>query len=80
MDVDWAAMDSADLKEKMGILIAVRAPDGRPATMPETPAAIYPAVLRDHFGSAQPLPPTRHRVFEGDDALYRFQDVAAKLK
>lgn len=78
--VPWAKLSGDQLREKMGILLAVRDPPGRPpATMPASPVQIYPAILRDHFGSRQPMPASRHYMFESDAALYRFEDVGARL-
>ena len=80
VQVPWTKLTRPQLEEKFGILMAVRAPDGaQPATMPQSPVQIYPAILRDYFGSDAPLPPSRHEVFESDDALYRFHDVAGRL-
>ncbi|HET9459627.1 MAG TPA: hypothetical protein VFO51_06580 [Sphingomicrobium sp.] len=79
VSVDWRHVDSPRLREKMGILMAVRGPAGPPATMPSSPVQIYPAILRDHFGSRQPLPENKHEVFESDSELYRFHDIASKL-
>lgn len=78
--VPWAELTPQQLREKMSILLAVRAPLGKPATMPSSPVQIYPAILRDHFGGRGPLPPSRHYVFESDRALYRFDDITAKLQ
>jgi hypothetical protein len=80
VSVNWENVPADKLREKMGVLMAVRSPSGPPATMPASPAQIYPAILRDHFGSGQPLKPSRHRIFANDGALYRFVDVSAKLK
>jgi Sulfatase. len=78
--VPWAELSGEQLREKMGILLAVRDPSGRPpATMPASPVQIYPAILRDHFGSRQPLPASRFFVFENDAALYRFEEVGMRL-
>ena len=78
--VPWRKLSKTQLQEKMAILLAVRAPSGRrPATMPTSPVQIYPAILKDHFGSSKPLPPSGHYVFESDTALYRFHDVGDRL-
>ena len=79
VSVDWAKVDSARLREKMGILMAVRGPSGPPATMPRSPVQIYPAILKDSFGSRHPLPANTHQVFESDSELYRFHDVEKTL-
>jgi hypothetical protein len=79
VSVDWARLDGNRLREKFGILLAVRAPSGPPRTMPDSPVQIYPAILIDHFGSRMPLPPSRHEVFESDHRLYTFRDVSTKL-
>ena len=77
--VAWTRLDPDRLREKMGILLAVRAPSGPPKTMPDSPVQIYPAILRDHFGRRQPLPPSRHEVFVSDWRLYTFRDVSRSL-
>jgi hypothetical protein len=78
--VEWTRVDSVRLREKMGILLAVRAPSGAPKTMPDSPVQIYPAILKDHFGGRQPLPESRHEVFESDARLYTFHDVDRSLR
>ena len=76
----WASLPVDKLRDKMAILLAVRGPSGPPRTMPASPVQIYPAILRDHFGSSAPLPPSRHAIFETDRALYRYTDVSSKLQ
>lgn len=78
--VPWSKLSSGQLREKMGILLSVRDPSGeRPATMPTSPVQIYPAILHDHFGSRQALPPSRHYVCKGERALYAFEEVSDRL-
>lgn len=78
--VPWHRLDKEQLREKLGILLAVRYPSRRaPATMPASPVQIYPALLRDHFGSPGPIPPSRHYLFQNDAALYQFEDISSKL-
>jgi hypothetical protein len=79
VSVPWTELPPKSLREKMAILLAVRGPDGAPPTMPTSPVQIYPAILHDFFGSARPLPPSRHYIFESDDQLYRFREVSGKL-
>ncbi len=76
----WTKLNAAQLQEKMGILLAVRGPVGPPVTMPESPVQIYPAVLNDHFGRNSALPRSTHEVYESEKQLYRFRDVAARLR
>ena len=78
--VPWTKLPPQKLREKMSILLAVRGPSGPPTTMPSSPVQIYPTILHDHFGSTEPLPPSRYVVFEGDQQLYRFQDVSKQLE
>jgi hypothetical protein len=79
--VPWTRLDKEQLREKMGILMAVRDPSGRaPKTMPVSPVQIYPAILKDHFGSRRPVPSSRHYVFRSDEALYHFDEIGAKLQ
>lgn len=77
--VEWTKLDPDRLREKMGILLAVRSPSGAPKTMPDSPVQIYPAILKDHFEGGQPLPPSSHEVFESDRRLYTFHDVSRSL-
>ena len=78
--VPWTQLTSEQLHEKMAILLAVRDPTGKPPlTMPQSPVQIYPALLRDHFGTLRQLPPSRNYVFVGDNALYQFEDVTDRL-
>lgn len=78
--VPWHRLDKEQLREKMGILLAVRYPSGRgPETMPVSPVQIYPALLRDHFGSPGLIPSSRHYLFRSDAALYQFEDISSKL-
>ena len=77
--VPWNDLPPQKLREKMSILLAVRGPDGPPATMPTSPVQIYPSILRDDFGSKRPLPPSRHFIFESDEQLYTFREVSRKL-
>lgn len=79
--VPWLRLSKAQLGEKMGILLAVRDPSGgAPQTMPVSPVQIYPAILKDHFGSHRPVPASRHYVFRSDAELYQFDDVGTKLQ
>lgn len=78
--VDWAGLDSGRLREKMGILMAVRFADGRAAPAPRSPVEIYPALLRAHFGGSAPNPPRHHYVFRGNSALYDFVEVGDRLR
>ena len=79
--VPWHRLDGEQLREKMGILLAVRDPSGQtPKTMPASPVQIYPAILKDHFGSRRPVPVSRHYVFRSDAALYQFDDIGTKLE
>lgn len=78
--VPWIKLTDSQLREKMGILLAVRDPSGRtPTTMPRSPVQIYPALLRDYFGYMRHLPPSRHYLFRSDDELYHFEDVTVRL-
>jgi hypothetical protein len=78
--VDWDKLPDAKLREKMSILLAVRSPDGPPKQMPEGPLQIYPAILKEHFGSRRPLPEARYYLFESDAQLYRFKEVTDRLQ
>lgn len=79
--VPWARLTPRQLRDKMGILLAVRGPDGVPRNMPASPVQIYPVILRDYFAAPKlPMPPSQHFIFEGDDALYRFIPVGDKLR
>lgn len=79
--VDWPHLSQGQLHEKMGILLAVRAPDGDSARdLPQSPVNIYPTLLRHHFGGTRSNAPDRHYLFEADNALYTFHDVTDRLK
>ena len=80
VSVDWPRISGGQLREKMGILIAIRPADGRPLPPVSSPVAIYPSLLRTYFGGTRPAPPERHFVFDGDRALYRFTEVSAALR
>jgi hypothetical protein len=73
--VDWTKLDEPALREKLGILMAVRAPGGSERDLPATPVNLYPTLLRNHFGSPMPNWPDRHLLYGSNQALYRFKDV-----
>lgn len=77
--VDWDGLDGPALQEKMGILFAIRHADGAAANMPTSPINIYPAILRQSFGSTMTDRPDRHLVFVDNGALYTFADVEDRL-
>lgn len=80
-EVPWQTISSAQLHEKVGILLSVRDVTGQPPrTMPQSPVQIYPALLQDHFGSKQPLPPSRHYLYIKDSERYNFADIGPRLK
>lgn len=74
--VDWTRVAEPELREKLGILMAVRAPGGSEAMLPRTPVNLYPTLLRRHFAGRRPDRPDRHLLFEGNKRLYRFKDVS----
>ena len=78
--VDWPNLDRAKLREKLGILMAIRHADGAPAPALQSPVNIYPVVLNHSFGGKIPLQPDRHLVFNREDALYTFTDVTGKIR
>lgn len=77
--VDWDGLAADALQEKMGILFAIRHADGGDANMPASPINIYPAILRQSFGSDMSDRPDRHMVFVDNGALYTFADVGDRL-
>lgn len=79
VSVEWTKVDRDRLREKMGILLAVRGPAGPPKIMPDSPVQIYPAVLAENFGSRRPIATSHHEVFESDGRLYTFHDVESTL-
>ncbi|MBC2777149.1 sulfatase-like hydrolase/transferase [Parasphingopyxis marina] len=79
VEVDWDNLDRAAIREKMGILFAVRHADGSTANIPASPINIYPAILRQSFGSAMENLPDRHLVFVSNGELYDYADVDALL-
>lgn len=79
VSVEWTKVDRERLREKMGILLAVRGPAGPPKVMPDSPVQIYPAILTENFASGRPIAPSNHEVFESDGRLYTFHDVKSTL-
>lgn len=77
--IDWARLSRPQLREKMGIMLAIRPPDGGRIDPPGSPVNIYPAILRGYFGGDRPNLPDRHFLFLADDALYTFRDVGPAL-
>jgi hypothetical protein len=75
--VDWTKVGEVHLREKLGILMAVRAPGDSEKDLAASPVNIYPTILRNHFGSGMPNWPERHLLFENNKALYRFKDVTS---
>lgn len=81
VQVPWTRLTQQQLHEKMAILLAVRDPARTADTVfPDSPVQIYPALLRNHFGSRKALPPSCHQVFVSDRELYRFADVGDELE
>ncbi len=78
--VDWARLSDDALREKMGILYAVRSPDGMTVTPQSSPVNLYRQLFNTGFGTHLPLLPERHLVFNSDAALYDFTDVGARLR
>ena len=80
--VNWSAVSSSDLKEKMAIFSAIYAPSIRPVSLtPEiTPVNTFRLILRDYFNVAiEPLP-DRFMVYENEANLYHFNDVTEILR
>ena len=80
VSVDWPRISGGQLREKMGILIAIRPADGRPLGPAVFAGRHLSVALRAYFGGSRPNPPERHLVFDGDRALYRFTDVSGALR
>lgn len=79
--VDWPRINQSQLHEKMGVLLAVKSPDGKSARdLPVSAVNLYPIVLHNHFGGAAPGLPDRHYLFVSDKALYTFDDVTERLR
>jgi len=79
VNVDWVTLSPAKLREKMSTLLAVRSPSGPPAQMPVSPVQIYPTMLRQYFGSQDPVPASRYFLFNSNTQIYRFEDVSKRL-
>lgn len=77
--VDWDELERPALREKFGILFAVRHADGARGNMPASPINIYPSILRQSFGSAMENLPDRHMVFVSNGELYTYADVADSM-
>lgn len=78
--VDWTQANDAQILEKLGILMAVRSPDGSDRDLPATPVNLYPRLLRNHFGGRIPDRPDRHLLFKHRTALYSFKDVTPMIR
>lgn len=79
--VNWRRINQSQLHEKMGVLLAVKSPDGNSARdLPVSAVNLYPLVLHNHFGGARPSLPDRHYLFVSDKALYTFDDVTERLR
>jgi Sulfatase len=78
--VDWTKASNAEILEKLGILMAVRSPDGSARDLPATPVNLYPRLLRNHFGGRRPDWPDRHLLFKHRTALYSFKDVTPLIR
>lgn len=79
--VDWPKLNQSQLHEKMGVLLAVRSPDGNSVRdLPVSAVNLYPVVLHNHFGGAAPGLPDRNYLFVSDKALYAFDDVTERLR
>ena len=77
--VDWDGMATPELREKMGILFAIRHADGEQTDIPASPVNIYPSILRHSFGSSTSNLPDQHLVFVSNDDLYTYEDVGSRL-
>lgn len=73
--VNWTRLKEPELREKLGILMAIRAPRGSERDLPATPVNLYPTLLRNHFGGTMPDWPDRHLLYGSNQALYQFKDV-----
>lgn len=79
--VDWPRINQSQLHEKMGVLLAVKSPDGKSTRdLPVSAVNLYPIVLHNHFGGAASGLPDRHYLFVSDKALYTFDDVTERLR
>jgi len=80
VSVDWPKLNDGQLHEKMGILLAMRAPKGLAAVpVPDSPVNIYPTILHNYFAGRMEHKPDRHYLFVADDKLYTFDDVTPRL-
>lgn len=78
--VDWTKASDAEVLEKLGILLAVRSPEGDGRDLPATPVNLYPRLLRNHFGGTAPDWPDRYLLFKHRTALYSFKDVTPLIR
>jgi hypothetical protein len=74
--LDWQSEEGTDLRERMGILLAIRLPPDskRPLQSVNTPVNLFRAVFNDLLDSDLPLLPDRS-YFSTWDHLYEFQAV-----
>ncbi len=78
--VDWTRLPRPAIREKLGILFALRHADGAADNMPDSPINIYPSILRQGFGSAMANRPDRHLVFVSNGKLYDYTDVGNMVR
>ncbi|MFL6845330.1 MAG: sulfatase-like hydrolase/transferase [Allosphingosinicella sp.] len=77
--VKWHKVHNPELKEKLGILMAVRAPGGSERDLAASPVNIYPTILHNHFHGPAPNLRDRNILFASNQALYRFKDVTDEV-
>lgn len=79
---DWSVATPTQLREKLGILLAVKgvAPGDLTLAPDATPVNLYRQVLNRYFGYALPLLPERSHVYRDRANLYDFIDVSDVLR
>lgn len=83
--VDWTTLTPPQLDLKTGILMAIHLPQGTPEngppddSFPQSPVNVFRLVLRRYFGLDLPPLPDRYFIYHGDDRIYDFVDVTARL-
>lgn len=77
---DWTRASRDKLREKTGILMAIRQADGNSAPAPASPVNIYPLILNRSFGGHMPMRADRILVFPHLGRMHDLVDVTDKVR
>lgn len=80
LKLDWHDVEKTDVRERMGILYAVRAPGAELDELAEHPSPVnlFPALFNAYFGESVALQPDRS-YFSTDTAPFAFIDVTDRV-